>query len=691
MSVQITTSGIVDSAYEDDDDHSHGSGQSEEDNKDLETWDDWIDDDADTRPCKSLFDEEVLDSVLACVRYDKEKYGVDVGEVASRLGLDFLHRAKLINWIRKEHASPDEVKAVTANSTFLSDDTYLKPTLEDDPLLLLDNGSWSDSDDNDDVPPQDSAARDKDLSKLDKARLVKKVRKLQAQLVGAREAIQEMREAIQSRFDLLEVAPAVGSTASAESSKAKGDDSSYFESYANNDIHAVMIQDTVRTSSYAKFILRNATIFKDAVVMDVGCGTGILSMFAAKAGAKRVIAIDASDIVVKARQIVADNGYENVITVIRSKVEDLDALPDGIPYVDVIVSEWMGYCCIYESMLDSVLVARDKFLRKGGTVVLADGDEEVKTQGLMAPSQCRMFLGFAEANDLIRERIKFWDDVHSFSMNAMQEEVYHEAVVDIIPEKCMLGSPVTVKDIPLQHITVRQLDFKSPFKLTTTRSGELNAFVVYFDTFFTTDGQDVPPDAKAEVHKGDFAPGDVIRIGERRSSESFGEKRAKSMEDLRLLSSSPSSMGRRKESVDFNLPKETLITSDVFTSPPSTIETATAGEGAATPPPPPPPPPPIPSSPVSILSSPAKRPSLRPRRPYSMPTHWKQTVFILRSPVRVRKGTVVTGMFHCRKSEGNARELDVEIHYVVEDAAMEVCGEEECVKETVVQMFKAPL
>lgn len=96
-------------------------------------------------------------------------------------------------------------------------------------------------------------------------------------------------------------------------------------------------------------------------------------------------------------------------------MEDLETLPDGIPYVDIIVSEWMGYCCIYESMLDSVLIARDKFLRKGGTIVVhpdpSEG-EETKGQGLMVPSQCRMFLGLAEANDLIRERIRFWDDVH---------------------------------------------------------------------------------------------------------------------------------------------------------------------------------------------------------------------------------------------------------------------------------------
>lgn len=43
-------------------------------------------------------------------------------------------------------------------------------------------------------------------------------------------------------------------------------------------------------------------------------GTGILSMFAARAGARKVIAIDASDVVVKAKQNIKDNGFEDIIT-----------------------------------------------------------------------------------------------------------------------------------------------------------------------------------------------------------------------------------------------------------------------------------------------------------------------------------------------------------------------------------------
>jgi len=80
------------------------------------------------------------------------------------------------------------------------------------------------------------------------------------------------------------------------------------------DIHAVMIQDKVRTSTYASFILTNPILFRNAIVLDVGCGTGILSLFAAKSGAKHVYAVDASDIAQKAEQVVRANGLENVVT-----------------------------------------------------------------------------------------------------------------------------------------------------------------------------------------------------------------------------------------------------------------------------------------------------------------------------------------------------------------------------------------
>ena len=50
-----------------------------------------------------------------------------------------------------------------------------------------------------------------------------------------------------------------------------------------------------------------------------------------------------------------------MITFVKGKVEEV-SLPAGVDKVDIIISEWMGYNLFYESMLQSVLFARDKWL-----------------------------------------------------------------------------------------------------------------------------------------------------------------------------------------------------------------------------------------------------------------------------------------------------------------------------------------
>ena len=66
--------------------------------------------------------------------------------------------------------------------------------------------------------------------------------------------------------------------------------------------------------------MNNPSLVKGKVVLDVGCGTGILCMFAAKAGAKLVIGVDMSDIIDDAREIVKANGFEDKIVLLKGKV-----------------------------------------------------------------------------------------------------------------------------------------------------------------------------------------------------------------------------------------------------------------------------------------------------------------------------------------------------------------------------------
>ena len=92
-----------------------------------------------------------------------------------------------------------------------------------------------------------------------------------------------------------------------------------------------------------------------------------------------------------------DGKFTFVESVVRGKVEEIQ-LPEDIDHVDIIVSEWMGYALLYESMLDSVLHARDRFLKPEG--------------GVMVPSQCQMMLSICNALEIYKERVGFWSDVY---------------------------------------------------------------------------------------------------------------------------------------------------------------------------------------------------------------------------------------------------------------------------------------
>merc|ERR1712062_882270 len=143
----------------------------------------------------------------------------------------------------------------------------------------------------------------------------------------------------QKMADQMEVSqPPVESTSDAKVNGAGGDAAVkpeemtskdyYFDSYAHFGIHEEMLKDEVRTLTYRNSMFHNKHLFKDKIVLDVGCGTGILSMFAAKAGAKKVIGIDCSNIIDRARQIVKQNDLDDIITLIEGKVEEV-SLPDN--------------------------------------------------------------------------------------------------------------------------------------------------------------------------------------------------------------------------------------------------------------------------------------------------------------------------------------------------------------------------
>ena len=247
------------------------------------------------------------------------------------------------------------------------------------------------------------------------------------------------------------------------------EDHSYFQSYAHYSIHLEMLSDRVRTESYRDALLRNAdSLVAGRRVLDIGCGTGILSMFAAKAGAARVVGVDCSDILYSAMDIVRENGLADRIALVKGRLEET-ALPDGDQRFDLIVSEWMGYFLLFEGMLDSVLAARDRYLAPGGT---------------MLPNRCTLSL-VAVADPLRYDRlVGFWSDVYGFRMSCMRSPILAEASVEVVPASAVMSAPATVLDLNINQCRVEDTEFDSRFTLTIQQACQLTALVGYFDTFF---------------------------------------------------------------------------------------------------------------------------------------------------------------------------------------------------------------
>ncbi len=133
--------------------------------------------------------------------------------------------------------------------------------------------------------------------------------------------------------------------------------------YAELEVHRTMICDRVRTEAFRRAI--DAVVRPGDIVLDVGAGSGILSVFAARAGAARVYAVERTTIAALAQELAAANGVADIVRVIQGDVMDLE-LPE---HVDVIVSEWLGGFGIDEGMLVPVIAARDRWLRPGGVML----------------------------------------------------------------------------------------------------------------------------------------------------------------------------------------------------------------------------------------------------------------------------------------------------------------------------------
>jgi histone-arginine methyltransferase CARM1 len=266
----------------------------------------------------------------------------------------------------------------------------------------------------------------------------------------------------------------------------------YFSYYGQLIHQQNMLQDLIRTSAYHDAVTRNRKDFEGKIVVDVGTGSGILAWFAVKAGAKKVYAIEASSAAERAAQLMMANGLSGKIIVIREPIESV-TIPEQ---ADVIISEPMGFMLVHERMLESYIIARDRFLRPGGRMYPSTGSI------YMAP-----FTDSAIYADQ-KAKASFWNTTDFFGLDlssltsAALDDHFSQPIVGFIDPTTLLSSHQLAKLIQFEKDradSLRCIDMQSEF--IASKTGLCHGLAVWFDVAF--DGSE----ERIVLDTGPYSPG----------------------------------------------------------------------------------------------------------------------------------------------------------------------------------------
>ena len=233
--------------------------------------------------------------------------------------------------------------------------------------------------------------------------------------------------------------------------------------YEELQVHRRMLLDGVRNEAYRTAL--SQVVKPGSVVLDMGAGTGILSIFAAQAGARRVFAVERTAAASVARRMVERNGWQDRIEVIEADLEDVD-LPEK---VDVLVSEWMGGIGVDENMLAPLVMARDRWLKPGGTIVPG------RVTALFAPASV------SEYDD----DLEYWRSrPHGVDMSVIANITTHETLMtqSYVTSEDFLAEPVVMWSHDPYICSLEEADqpFRTKARFEATRAGKLTGLLAWF-------------------------------------------------------------------------------------------------------------------------------------------------------------------------------------------------------------------
>lgn len=235
-----------------------------------------------------------------------------------------------------------------------------------------------------------------------------------------------------------------------------------------------MLEDKSRTGAYHRGITLNRADFEGRTVLDVGAGTGILSLFAAQAGARKVYAVEATESAEFARRLAEHNGFASRIEIVRENLADL-VLSEK---VDVIISEPWGFLLFHERMVEAFLIARDRHLAPGGKLFPG------RANLWLAPfSDYALFEARQRAADFWQQKDFFGVDLSGLGSVA-KDAHFEMPLIGYVPPHTLTASPASFpfdfQALPLDALGKIVL----PFKFVASHPGQVHGLAGWFDVFF---------------------------------------------------------------------------------------------------------------------------------------------------------------------------------------------------------------
>ncbi len=237
----------------------------------------------------------------------------------------------------------------------------------------------------------------------------------------------------------------------------------YFGGYGTLPVQRLMVSDRRRTDAFAEAIAE--VVQPGDVVLDVGTGTGILGMLAARAGAARTHAVDRAHVIRHAEELVKDNGLSELVTLHHGLARDLKL--EGP--VDLIISEWLGNFALTEDMLRDVLEVRERLLKPGGR---------------MLPSQVEVMLAPIDDSILYDEDGPgFWrEGLHGLDFSRLEqvELAQHQTQKLRIEESVLLAPGQALVSLDLAEMKSGDEWADGVLEFEAARDGTLNGFAGWF-------------------------------------------------------------------------------------------------------------------------------------------------------------------------------------------------------------------